>query len=109
MSPMILWRRLGLMLAARTSCGPEAALLGHVSSLLCATWGKHRVLLEQLRVSVVLCKITPGSRHGGGLNEPRVHALRDRARLRALLFASVPFPVRGLSAVTCRCAGMLSW
>lgn len=43
-----------MMLAARASCGPEAALLGHVSSLLCATWGKHRVLLEQLRVGVVL-------------------------------------------------------
>lgn len=109
MSPVILWRRLGLTLIARASCGPEAALLGHASSLLCAAWGKHRVLLEQLRVRVVLCKITPGSRQGRGLNEPRVHAHRDRARLRALLFASVPFSARGLSTVMCRCAGMLSW
>lgn len=37
------------------------------------------------------------------------HALRDRARLRALLLVSVPFPAHGLSTVMCRCAGMLSW
>lgn len=70
MSPVILWRRLGLMLIARASCGPETAPLGHVSFLLCAAWGRHRVLLEQLSVGVVLCKITLGSRQGGGLNEP---------------------------------------
>lgn len=86
-----------------------AAPLGHVSFLLCAAWGKHKVLLEQLRVSVVLCKITLGSRQGGGLNELIVHALRDRAGLRALLLASVPFPVCGLATVMCHCAGMLSW
>lgn len=46
------------MLIARASCGPEAALLGHESNtsqetnsvspqefLLCAAWGKCRVLL----------------------------------------------------------------
>lgn len=70
MSPVILLRRLGLMLISRASCGPETTPLGHVSFLLCAAWGRHRVLLEQLSVSVVLCKITLGSRQGGGLNEP---------------------------------------
>lgn len=104
MSPMIRWRRLGLMLVARASCGPEAALLGNVSPLLCAARGKHRVLLEQLRVGVVLCKITLGSRQGGSLNELRVHAHRDRARpcfLPLCLSLRVVFPLSGAAVQAC--------
>lgn len=104
MSPVILWRRLGLMLIARASCGPEAGLLGHASSLLCAAWGKHRVLLEQLRIGVVLCKITPGSRQGRSLNEPRVYAHRDRARpcfLLLCLSLRVVFPLSRAAVQAC--------
>lgn len=44
------------MLIARASCEPEAALLGHVSFLLCVAWDKHRFLLENLGSMLLFVK-----------------------------------------------------